>query len=152
MKIWGRLLLLAVLSSSGSARTTNGLTVNTAQGSVAGTLVSPTVRQFLGIPYATAKRWQAPQFPPKRFSTFKATSFSNTCVQSLTPGNAEFLTLSGSPGANPPAGEDCLTVNIWAPSVSRKQKTAVLLWVYGGSFQFGTVRKIFYQYCYKTHF
>ncbi|KAF5322551.1 hypothetical protein D9619_001575 [Psilocybe cf. subviscida] len=138
MKTLGRLFLLAVLSSYGSAQAKNGLTVSTAQGKVAGSLVTPTVRQFLGIPYATARRWQAPQLPPKRSGTFNATSFSNTCVQSLTPGNVEFQKLAGGLGLDTPAGEDCLTVNIWAPSVSRKQKTAVLLWVFGGSFQFGT--------------
>ncbi|KAF8161402.1 carboxylesterase [Crassisporium funariophilum] len=116
----------------------NGLLVNTQQGLVSGSLITPTVRQFLGIPFATAKRWEAPAKPPLHLSVFQANNFSDTCVQSLTPGNLEFLVLTGGQGINIPESENCLSVNIWSPSVSRKQKTAVLLWVYGGAFQFGT--------------
>ncbi|KDR75551.1 hypothetical protein GALMADRAFT_68919 [Galerina marginata CBS 339.88] len=116
----------------------NGLLVETQQGLASGTFASPTVRQFLGIPYASAQRWEAPVKPPKRTAVLSASSFSDTCVQSLTPGALEFLVLAGGQGINIPESENCLTVNIWAPSVTRKQNTAVLLWVYGGSFQFGS--------------
>jgi len=34
--------------------------------------------------------------------------------------------------------EDCLNLNIWAPPTSRLQKTAVLIWIYGGDFAFGS--------------
>ena len=119
----------------------NGLVVTTQEGPVAGTLVLPTVRQFLGIPFATAGRWQAPVKPPNRgLRVFEATSFVDTCVQSLTPANLEFLVLAGGEGINVTESEDCHTVNVWAPTVQRKQATAVLLWIYGGAFQFGSVR------------
>ncbi|PPQ92423.1 hypothetical protein CVT25_008644 [Psilocybe cyanescens] len=137
--------LFAVLSSAISIchalsvdATTDGLVVNTEQGPVSGTLSAPTVRQFLGVPYASAQRWQAPTSPPKRSSILRATSFSDTCPQNLAPANLEFLKLAGGQGINIPESENCLTANIWVPSVSRKQKTAVLVWIYGGAFQFGS--------------
>jgi len=34
--------------------------------------------------------------------------------------------------------ENCLSINIWAPSIKRKQNVAVLFWIYGGGFVFGT--------------
>ncbi|KAF8161400.1 carboxylesterase [Crassisporium funariophilum] len=115
-----------------------GLTVLTAQGPVAGTLIVPTVRQFLGIPFANAKRWQAPQLPPLRKGVFQATNFGDSCIQELSPPNLEFLVLAGAGGINVSSSENCLSANVWAPSINRKQKTAVMVWIYGGGFVFGT--------------
>jgi carboxylesterase type B len=115
-----------------------GLTVHTVQGDVVGSFVSPTVRRFLGIPYAVANRWEAPQSPPLRSSTFNASKFGDSCPQALTLSTQALIGPEGSKIV--PESEDCLSVNIWAPSLERKQGTAVMLWIYGGGFQVGTVR------------
>lgn len=125
-----------------------GLIVPTAQGPVAGTLVVPTVRQFLGVPFASAKRWQAPQLPPIRSGVFEATSFGDSCPQDLNPSVLEFITLANAGGVNVTSSENCLSVNIWAPSTNRKQQTAVMIWIYGGAFTFGTVSNISCQEMY----
>lgn len=117
-----------------------GLTVQTQQGAVAGSLILPTVRQFLGIPYATAGRWQAPASPPSRDATLNATKFGDSCPQRMDRFATSLAGLIGSATAAVPESDDCLTLNVWSPSTSRKQSTAVLLWIYGGSYQFGTVR------------
>lgn len=122
-----------------NAQDINGLTVQTQQGPVVGLLALPTVRRFLGIPYATAGRWQPPASPPMRSTALNATQFGDSCPQNLGSSAREFLTLSGA-GTTPVSESDnCLNLNVWAPSVGRKQGTAVLLWIYGGSFQWGTV-------------
>ncbi|KAF9463604.1 carboxylesterase [Collybia nuda] len=137
MKLYSyRVFFAALVSVAGAQR--DGLTVRTQQGDVIGTLVTPSVRQFLGIPYAVANRWEAPKQPPTRRAPFRATSFGDSCLQALNAGNLEFLKLAGIPNATVPESEDCLSVNIWAPSIRRKQGTAVMLWIYGGGFQFGT--------------
>lgn len=118
----------------------DGLTVQTQQGSVSGTLVSPSVRRFLGIPYATVNRWQPPRPPPVHTSTFQATQFGDSCVQALSGSHEEFLVLLGMGGTQVSESEACLSLNIWAPSPARKQSTAVLIWIYGGGYAFGTVR------------
>ncbi|KJA18226.1 hypothetical protein HYPSUDRAFT_205596 [Hypholoma sublateritium FD-334 SS-4] len=128
---------------SNRASSDPGTTVSTSQGAVAGTLLSPRVRQFLGVPYATAARWMVPSAPPVRTSTLSATEFGITCTQSTAASVAEFLNLSGAGtlsanGTALVAGDACLTANIWAPSVDRPQGTAVMVWIYGGSFEFGT--------------
>ena len=135
MKVLNFLPLLWHFASAQSP----GLTVVTQEGLVAGTQVLPTVRQFLGIPFATAKRWTVPQLPPKRPGVFQATEFGDSCIQNLGPGNVEFLQLVGGQGINVSSSENCMSVNIWSPSVNRKQKTAVMIWIYGGGFVFGTV-------------
>jgi carboxylesterase type B len=117
----------------------NGTNVQTQQGPVTGALVVEGVRQFLGIPYAVANRWEAPQSPPPRSTTLMATNFGGSCPESLTATTREFLSLSGAAGQNPTHSENCLSVNIWAPSLDRKQGAAVMVWIYGGSFAYGTV-------------
>ena len=97
------------------------------------------VRQFLGIPYATAGRWTAPKLPPSRVTPFLADRFGDSCIQMNSPANVEFLKLTGGVIGNVTESEDCLSINIWAPSIFRKQNTAVMVWIYGGGFEFGTV-------------
>ncbi|PFH49721.1 hypothetical protein AMATHDRAFT_178364 [Amanita thiersii Skay4041] len=121
-----------------AGQTGDGLQVHTRQGDVVGTLVLPTVRQFLGIPYAVAERWEPPRLPPDRNTTFNASSFGDSCPQDLNASALKFLELAGLPTVEVTESEECQSVNIWAPSVGRPQKTAVMIWIYGGGFTFGT--------------
>ncbi|KAF5385607.1 hypothetical protein D9757_006786 [Collybiopsis confluens] len=126
-----------------------GLTAQTQQGPVLGTSPVQTVRQFLGIPYATAKRWQAPTPPRNRTETFDASKFGDSCPQQLNAYNIEFLRTAWGGLTDEEIfvneSEDCLNLNIWAPAVDRGQKTAVLIWMFGGSFVFGTSNMPFYN-------
>ncbi|KAF9012651.1 carboxylesterase [Cyathus striatus] len=87
----------------------------------------------------------APQPAPKRSTVFKATQFGNSCLQSLPPDTIGYLELTGQRGLDVAESEDCLTLNIWSPAVGRKQNTAVLVWIYGGGFSFGTSNLAVYQ-------
>lgn len=120
-----------------------GLRVHTQQGDVLGSLVTPSVRQFLGIPYAVAGRWEAPKLAPQRRNVFTANHFGDSCIQMNSAANLEFLELTGSVVPNATESENCMSINVWSPSVNRKQKTAVMVWIYGGGFQFGTVSRLF---------
>ncbi|EJU02391.1 alpha/beta-hydrolase [Dacryopinax primogenitus] len=125
-----------------------GTLVDTAQGPVQGMLVSAGVRQWLGIPFAASTggslRFEPPQPAPSRFSTFSATQFGDSCPAILS---AEFLELLGmlQQQESVPFGEDCLSLNIWSPATTRPQGGAILLWVYGGSGQFGTSNTPYYN-------
>jgi len=132
-------LLAAGLAAFTVIAQDDGLTVNTQQGPIKGTSPTAGVRRFLGIPYGIANRWEAPHTPPVRSAPFQANSFGDSCVQLLSPSSLEFLKLIGITNPQVPESENCLSVNIWAPSLSRKQGTAVMIWIYGGSDQFGTV-------------
>lgn len=125
----------------------SGLRVSTQQGDVVGTLSAPSVRQFLGIPFATANRWEWPEAPPMRKEVLNASAFGDSCPQMLTTANIDFIKLAWTFGKEDvifvPESEDCLTVNIWTPSVDRKQSTAVMVWVHGGAFNWGTVINLF---------
>ncbi|KAG6870538.1 hypothetical protein C0993_004497, partial [Termitomyces sp. T159_Od127] len=140
-----RLYLSIIIFASNVFAQQAGLQVPTPQGPVVGTLLNPSVRQFLGIPYATAQRWEAPTLPSIRSAPFSATNFSDSCLQALNPSSVEFLRLSGLDNSTifVPESENCLTLNIWTPTIVRRQNAAVLFWVYGGGVQFGTVRSRF---------
>ena len=137
-------LVLALLSSVSVSYASNSLTVNTAQGSVTGTQVLPRVRQWLGIPFATAARWTAPSPPPTRTSPFNANAYGPSCYQ-LTSLTTDYYLQFAHQDEPLTESEDCLSLNIWAPSTFRPQNTAVLIWIYGGGFQFGAVRQRLYS-------
>ncbi|KAJ2921474.1 hypothetical protein H1R20_g15620, partial [Candolleomyces eurysporus] len=127
-------LVFALLSSASFAAGT--LTVSTAQGSVVGTQALPRVRQWLGIPFATAARWTAPSLPATRTSPFNANAYGPSCHQ-LTTLTTDYYLEFAHQDEPLTVSEDCLSLNIWAPSTTRPQNTAVLIWIYGGGFQFG---------------
>ncbi|KAF5314859.1 hypothetical protein D9619_007082 [Psilocybe cf. subviscida] len=106
------------------------------QGNVSGDLV-----QFLGMPFAAPPvghlRFALPA-PPIPFKGIRnATSFGAACFQqklSVPPA------LPFSIAKNPVGGvsEDCLFINVVAPaSASRWGKLPVIMWIFGGGFEFG---------------
>ncbi|KAF6761146.1 carboxylesterase [Ephemerocybe angulata] len=122
--------------SSGGSLSPLGLTITTAQGKVTGTQVLPRVRQWLGIPFATGARWTAPTPPPVRTTTLNANAYGKSCPQ-LSSTTTDYYMEFAHQQDQLDESEDCLTLNIWAPATTRPQNTAVLIWIYGGGFQFG---------------
>ena len=102
-----------------------------------GTLLAPTrdsngVLAFKGVPFAAPPvgdlRWQPPK-PVEPWKTpLNASKFGSSCWSSLQP----------SQGPTSEFSEDCLTINVWTAARNTSEKQAVMVWIFGGGFQFGT--------------
>ena len=96
-------------------------------------------KAWLGLPYAHAPvgplRWRAPQPASPWVGVRSATRLGGDCVQNLSP-----RSLLGRPGGLFVRGrEDCLVLNVYAPSNAvAGQGWPVMVWLHGGGFSAGT--------------
>jgi para-nitrobenzyl esterase len=115
---------------SGSRITTGHPIVETDAGPVRGS-DDGAVACWTGLRYAAApigaRRWRAPVPPQPWTDVADATGFGPICPQPTSP-----VPL----GEGTRADEDCLFLNVWAPSGGRG--LPVLVWVHGGAYIFGS--------------
>lgn len=120
MRFWWVWLALVACGSS------DELTVTIDSGTLHGAKTG-TVRHFLGVPYAAPPvgdlRWRTPQPVEPWSGTRPALEVGDQCPQSLS--------YSG-----PSSIEDCLYLNVWAPSGAHD--LPVMVWLHGGAFIFGS--------------
>jgi para-nitrobenzyl esterase len=137
----GALLMLNACTHAPAGRT--GLQRQTTFGPVIGADDSATTgtHAWKGIPFASApvgeRRWQAPVDPPAWTTPRAATAFAPACVQTgrlYGPGlNNRYDATVGSTLGQTLGSEDCLYLNIWAPSAASSTPRPVIVWVHGGS-------------------
>ncbi len=116
--------------------TSSKTTITTSQGTLSGR-VADGIRRYLGIPYGE------PPFGDRRFAEPEAAggwegvrdagAHGPTAPQAPYPGAiGELLSTAAI------AGEDILTLNIWAPEAVRRGGAPVAVWLHGGAFERGT--------------
>ncbi|KAF2793174.1 alpha/beta-hydrolase [Melanomma pulvis-pyrius CBS 109.77] len=96
------------------------------------------INQFLGIPFgAPPKRFSAPKKAQSWSEPLNTTALKPACIQQFA--YPEAYRKVAQETFNIPApeeSEDCLYLNIRAPSAPGKNR-AVMVWIYGGALQFG---------------
>ena len=106
----------------------HGLVVPTDRGLVQGKAAEG-IDQWLGIPYAAppvgALRWAAPRPAPRWTGIRQATSYGGRCAQ-LASGNGPRVD-----------NEDCLYLNVYAPTDHHESRLPVLFMIHGGGLTTG---------------
>ena len=122
---------------------TNGIpVVSLPDGQVMGKVIQgydkKRVYTFLGIPYASPPvgglrfRRTVPVAPWNGVK--KTTEYPPNCLQVFP----DFISDVMRPVNLSKSSEDCLYLNIWTPTLNPSSKKAVLFWIHGGAFQFGS--------------
>jgi para-nitrobenzyl esterase len=123
---------------------------------------NPAIQVFNGIPYATARRWTAPDIPPQWGAIPRdARNFGAECLQPRNGLNAfvdDIIDGVGLPWwkrmlakkyiaaqRTPPESETCLFLNVRSGNVDGDTPAPVMVWIHGGSHQAGSGSQSFYQ-------
>jgi para-nitrobenzyl esterase len=131
LAIWLVAVFVMVCGSLASTALAAGV-VPTDRGPVKG-FDTPTVKEWLGIPYAAPPvgelRWRPPQPHARWRSPLDATHFANHCPQ------------QGSSVGGASTNEDCLYLNVYTPKLGNGKGHAkhlpVMVWIHGGALTSG---------------
>jgi para-nitrobenzyl esterase len=133
LRLWLALFCASFASPSSSLSLTASAEsfpiVHIAQGSVRG-IRTRGVTAFRGVPYGQAPigalRWRKPMPAPGWSGVRDGFKFGPSCAQNQRLANFAHASLS----------EDCLSINVFAPSNGRAPRP-VMIWIYGGGFFVG---------------
>lgn len=120
--------------AQGQSAITNSLVLKVEGGSIKG-LINQDVVSYKGIPFAAPPvgqlRWREPQPVIAWDGVRDASNFGKDCAQAAFGPNADSISNTSS--------EDCLCLNVWAPSKNNStKKLPVMVWIHGGAFMFGS--------------
>ena len=101
----------------------------------------PRITAFRGVPFAAPpvgkNRWRAPQPAADWEGTREAYLFAPISVQDTPALGDDIYCREWHVDSEIPMGEDCLYLNVWTPAKSADEHLPVLVWIFGGGFQWG---------------
>jgi para-nitrobenzyl esterase len=106
--------------------------ITTPSGSFSTRATATAASEFLGIPFATAGRFEPPVDITSGYENFDASKYGFICPQ--TPGMLEMALNMNASQMN----EDCLNLNVYIPhDPVESQSLPVLVWIHGGAYTNG---------------
>ena len=139
---FGIILFTNFLSAQSEIRTGENIAVtNTDSGKVRG-YIEKGIFTYKGIPYATAKRFEAAQ-KTESWEGIRSSTVFGAVAPLVTPttsvqDEAEFVFDHDWGYAN----EDCLNLNVWTPGIDDGKKRPVMFWIHGGGFTAGSSHEL----------
>lgn len=101
----------------------------------------PRVTVYKGIPFAAPPvgelRWKAPQPCENWEGIRQCYKFGPICMQDRPGVSDDLYAREFHVDSGIDISEDSLYLNIWTPAKSTEEKLPVLVWIYGGAFQWG---------------
>ncbi|MBO4864250.1 MAG: carboxylesterase family protein [Eubacterium sp.] len=101
----------------------------------------PRVTAFRGVPFAAPpvgkNRWRAPQPCENWEGVREAYTFAPISMQDQPAVGEDVYCKEWHVDKDIPMDEDCLYLNVWTPANSVDEKLPVLVWFFGGAFQWG---------------
>ncbi len=138
--MWSRLPAFVALCVTLPVFAGTAPVIETSAGKLRGVAVDD-LNVFKGIPYALpplgASRWKPPVSMPAWKGVRDATQFGAACVQPKPRAGSIYA------DEPPEMSEDCLFLNIWAPTNARK--APVFVWIYGGALTAGASNLSMYE-------
>ena len=139
------LLVVLLLIAVAFMATTETTVITTANGRIQGyteVVDGVTLDIYLGVPFAMPPvgdlRFKAPRPVLNWNDIINTTTQPNSCMQSP---DESFGRFSGVEmwNANTNISEDCLYLNLWVPRTNDGSKLTTMLWIYGGSYIYGSI-------------
>lgn len=126
-RFWACLTLAVAVLAAAAVRAEEGR-VQIRQGALQG-ISEAGVSVYKGVPYAQPPvgplRWRAPVPAEGWTSVRDAKAFGSACLQPPQAPNGLYS------GGLAPMSEDCLSLNVWAPTAAKK--LPVMVWIHGGA-------------------
>ena len=101
----------------------------------------PRITVYKGIPFAAPpvgeNRWRAPQPAKDWDGVLEANSFGPISYQDRPAMGTDIYCREWHVDPDIKLSEDCLYLNIWTPAKKTDEKLPVLVWYFGGGFQWG---------------
>ncbi len=135
---------LLVLCTTATAQLSTGENIavtNTSAGKVRG-YINNSIFTYKGIPYAEAKRFEAPQ-KTKAWQGVRGSMTYGPVAPLMDPTTSvqdegEFIFHHDWGYTN----ENCLVLNVWTPGINDGKKRPVMFWIHGGGFTAGSSQEL----------
>jgi para-nitrobenzyl esterase len=129
-------------------------TTETASGRVMG-IASGDVKQFKGIPYGAPtggyNRYMPPKRPASWYGARECLAYGPISPQVLSSLDSEYGRLINWDQHPSGMGENCLTLNVWTPTIDRSAKKAVLVSFHGGGYATGSGNQLGFDGAMMAH-